>query len=324
MLTRFWNGARARRTTLTLAGVAALALVATGCASSDGGQPDAPGGEALFSQELHDLLPEAIQDAGVLSFGGLWETPPILSVDEADPTKPAGIAPELAAKLGEVLGVDVEWQNLAWPAQLPGLQSGSVDVLFGQVSVTEEREQSVVDLVPFQKRSYGLLVADGNPKKISRLADLCDLTIAVPIGSNQSKRIAAINESDCVGAGKPAITMNEYQGASAAIQALRGGTVDAWIDTYPNIADVVSTQDDAFDGFALPTDEVPTEYSGIAVSKDNPGLTEALAGAMRLLVENGAYAAAYDGVELGTDDFTIDEIVINPLTGTPAGEMAQG
>ena len=323
MIARFWNDARARRVMLGVAGVAALTLVATGCASSsDAGKTDAPAGDGLFDQGLHDLLPEGIQKSGTISFGALWETPPTISIDEADPTKPAGITPDLAALFGEILGVDVEWQNLAWPAQLPGLQSGSVDVLFGQVSITEEREQSVVDLIPFQKRTYGMLVPDGNPAGAERLADMCGLTIGVPIGSKQAERVTAISDAECVAKGESAIKMNEYQGAAAAIQALRAGTVDGWLDASPNIISMATSEDAAFDGIELPTDEIAVEYTGIAVAKDNPGLTEALVGAMRLIIENGDYAKVYESFDVKTEDMALTEVVANPLTGTPAGEMA--
>ena len=309
------------------AGIAAISLTLVGCSSGSGGETaaptEAPTAEpaGLFDQSLQDLLPEAIKSAGVISFGGLWETPPTLSVDPSDPTKPAGIAPDVAALFGEILGVDIEWQNLQWPAQLPAVQAGSVDALFGQVSITAEREKSIVDLVPFQTRNHGLLVAAGNPEKIDSIASMCGLTIAVPIGSNQSEKVAQISQEQCVDQGKPAIEMSEYQGGAAAIQALRGGTVDAWFDVLPNIKATAASDPAAFDAVPIPESEMPTEYSGIAVSKDNPGLSQALAGAIKILIANGMYDEIYANYD-GENQLTVDMVKINPITGTPAGEMA--
>ena len=312
------------------AGIAAISLTLVGCSNggSGGGETTAPtdepaaGGSDLFDQSLQDLLPDAIKSAGVISFGGLWETPPTLSVDPADPTKPAGIAPDIAVLFGEILGVDVEWQNLQWPAQLPGLQAGSVDVLFGQVSVTAEREQSVVDLIPYAVRSQSLLVAAGNPHDIEGIGSLCGLTIAVPIGSTQSERVTAISQSACEAAGKPAIILSEYQGGAAAIQALRAGTVDAWMDTTPNIEATTASDTATFAAVRVPESEIPTEYSGIAISKDNPGLTEAIAGALKILVEKDLYEPIWKAYDT-TSALTLQDIAINPLTGTPVGEMAK-
>ncbi len=316
--------------TLGLALGAAVSLALVGCSANSAPPAEssapstgesAPAADGLFDQSLQDLLPDAIKKAGVISFGGLWETPPTLSVDAADPTKPAGIAPDTAALFGEILGVDIEWQNLAWPAQLPGLQAGSVDVLFGQVSITAEREQSIVDLVPFQTRDHGLLVAAGNPLKIDSIASMCGMTIAVPIGSNQSAKVAEISQTECVDAGKPAVETSEYQGGAAAVAALRAGGVDAWFDVLPNVKATAASDTGTFAAVPVPQSEMPTEYSGIAVSKENPGLAEAIAGALRILIENGMYDTIYES-HGGTNQLSVDQVVINPITGTPAGEMA--
>jgi len=318
------RGSRRRfRLTAAFGGVAALSLLAAGCASaSPAADASASTAGGDFSQELHDLLPASIQKSGVISFGALWETPPVISVDEADPSKPVGISPDLAAAMAKELGVEVEWQNLQWPAQLPGLQSGTVDVLFGQVSITAEREQSVVDLIPFQSRGMSILLPADNPEKVKAVADMCGLTMGVPIGASQAAIVTKISAAACEANGKPAIKMADYQGASAAVQALRAGTVDGWLDTTTNIEDIVEANADVFDSTTVPDDEIPAEFSGIAVAKDNPGLSEALAGALKALIDDGTYGDIYKKLGLESSEVTSDEVVINPLTKTPAGEKA--
>ncbi|PZU36593.1 MAG: hypothetical protein DI573_13360 [Microbacterium sp.] len=304
--------------------VVASALALAGCAGGSADATDEASAEAendLFIQELHDMLPEAIQEAGVISFGALWETPPTIGVDTADPSTPVGIAPDLAALFGDILGVDVEWQNLQWPAQLPGVQAGNVDALFGQVSITGEREQSIVDLVAWQKTTQSILVPADNPEGIERLDDMCGLTIAVPVGSNQVERVNSANER-CVEAGEDEIAMQEYQGAAPAIQALRAGTVDGWLNSTNSQDEVVAADPDVFEAVLVPEDEVATEFGGIAVSKDQPGLAEALAGALTLLVEDGTYAEILEEYGVTATALTVDEVVINPITGTPVGELA--
>jgi len=303
----------------SIAVASAIALV--GCSSSS--EAAAPTASAaaddVFSQELHDLLPESIQDSGVVSFGALWETPPVIGVDVADPTTPVGIAPDLVALMAPILGVEVEWTNLQWPAQLPGVQAGTVDALFGQVTVTAEREQSIVDLVPFQKTQEGLLLPADNPEGIEKIADMCGMTIAVPVGSNQSAAVKSISDAEC--AADP-VEMAEYQGATSAVQALRAGTVDAWFDTVGSLAEIVDADPDVFSSIVLPESEMPTAFGGIAISKSNPGLSEAMAGALKLLIEDGSYDAVYGEYGVAPMAITGDEVVINPITGTEPGEVA--
>lgn len=311
----------ARRAVSTTA-AAFIALALAGCAGGGSASPAEPADSGRFDQALHEKLPESIKENGVISFGGLWETPPGLGVDPEDPTKPAGIAPDLVAHFSEILGVDVEWQNLQWPAQLPGLQAGSVDVLFGQVSITAEREQSIVDLVPWGANRLSLLLPADNPYDVKSFSELCGRTISVGIGSNQIPNIQAVSDSDCVAKGKPAIELAEYQGAAPAIQALRAGTVDAWIDGQPEIEAVVESDKATFSSVVIPEDQVPVEFSGIAIAKDNPGLTEAIVGAMRILIETGAYQEILESYGSQRQALILEELTANPVTGTAVGEVA--
>jgi len=186
-----------KRASLTVVSAMAAAVVLAGCGGSSGStETDAaskPAGSQAFDQKLFDLLPEDIQQSKVISFGALWETPPYISVDPKDTKTPIGVTPDLAAAVSEVLGVTPKWQNMQWPAQLPGLQAGNVDALWGQVSDTAEREQSVADIVAWSQSPLALLVASGNPEDIGKLGDACGLKVAVPIGSQQSQAVAGVS-----------------------------------------------------------------------------------------------------------------------------------
>jgi len=302
----------------TLAFASVIALV--GCSSAEPEPAETTAAsDDVFSQELHDLLPTSIQDSGEISFGALWETPPVIGVDVTDASTPIGIAPDLVAMIAPILGVEATWSNMQWPAQLPGVQAGTIDALFGQVSVTAEREQSIVDLVPFQKTNEGLLLPEGNPEDFEKIADMCGFTIAVPVGSNQSAKVKEISDAEC--ASDPVI-MAEYQGASSAVQALRAGTVDAWFDTVVSLDAIVKADPDVFTSVVLPESEMPTAFGGIAISKDQTGLTEALAGALQILINNGSYADVYEEYDVAAQQISADELVINPMTGTEPGEIA--
>lgn len=307
------------RCLLAVSAIAGISLAMPGLASAQTAAASAK--SAKFDQALHDSLPSAIKSAGVISFGALWETPPVISVDLARPGMPKGIAPDLAAGMGEVLGVSIKWLNLGWPAQLPGLQAGTVDVLFGQISDTAERERSVVDLIPFQKRGYGLLTPAGNPRKLARLGDLCGTTVGVPVGSNTGAVIKSVSTTSCVGAGKPAIELREFNGATAMVQAVRAGTIDTVFDSAPTVATIAASDTAAYGFVSLPAEFMDTEYSAIAVAKDNPQLTIALAEALKKLIADGTYAAAYKGLPgMGQSALTPEQIIINPLTKTPVGK----
>jgi len=308
---------------LPAAAVLSIALLAAACGStSEAASETSPGSPAPSLAEdtaLHDQLPDDVKASGELTLGALWETPPIIGVDASDTSTPVGVAPDLATAIGQVLGVDVAWQNMQWPAQLPGVQSGAVDGLMGQVTDTAEREKSVVDLVPFYKTTESLLLPAADPDGIRSLKDMCGLKVGVPVGSVQSAEVSAVSDAHCAG---KAIQLAEYQGATAAISAVRAGTVDAWLDTTTSQEQAVKASSGAFTTALLPEDESPASFTAIAVAKSDPGLASALAGALKKVIAGGGYTGVLAAHDVTSAAITADEVVVNPLTGTAAGASA--
>jgi len=308
---------------LPAAAVLSLTLLAAACgsASEAASETSASSAAPSLAQDtaLHDLLPADVKSSGKLTLGALWETPPMIGVDPGDTSTPVGVAPDLAAALGQVLGVDVAWQNMQWPAQLPGVQSGAVDALMGQVTDTAERETSVVDLVPFYRSTESLLLTKENPAGVKSLKDMCGMTVGVPVGSIQSKEVTAVSDASCVG--KP-IELAEYQGATAAISAVRAGTVDAWLDTTTTQLQAVKASSGAFVTAELPADESPANFTAIAVAKADPGLSNALAGALKVLIQDGSYGKVLEANDVAAAAIAAGDVVVNPITRTVAGAKA--
>ena len=318
---------RGRTTALLapLATIAALGLLAGCSTSTPSASSDSTSDASAVNADLAALLPDSIKDSGEISFDALWETPPVISVSTDDPTVPIGISPDIAAAIAPILGVKATWVNLQWPAQLPGLQSGNVDVLFGQVSVTKEREQGIVDLIPYTKDGQTILVAAGNPKGLESLANACGATIGVAVGSTFSAEVEGASEKFCTSAGEDAITIAPYPNASNAISAIKAGTIDGWVNNTSQNADVAASSAADFDTVEIP-EEQTVDYdpglAGIAISKANPGLSEAVAGALKEIIDNGEYARIMAKYEADNVAISSSDVKINPLTGTEAGVKA--
>lgn len=296
--------------------VPALAACGGEDGSNDAATPSAEVDPALV--ELRDLLPASIRDRGTLAFGALWETPPVIGVTATDTSTPVGIAPDLAEAIGALLGLEVTWQNLQWPAQLPGVQAGVVDALFGQVTATAERETTVVDLVPFLESSFSLLLAADAADRITGLADMCGATLAVPVGSVQGAALAELNEGACA---DDQVEIAEYQGATLAISAVKAGSADAWIDNTVSTVQAAEA-DPSLANVELSAADLAPSVNAIAVAKANPELTEALVAALQHLAEDGAYHDVLldHGFELTAIDAA--DLSANPITDTPVGKTS--
>lgn len=318
---------RAVRALATGLSAVVLAGLASGCggSSDDGGGSTAAASEqaaTTVDQALHDQLPERIRQRNRIVFGALWETPPIIGIEPGDTSKPVGISPDLAIAIGRVLGVETSWKNMQWPAQLPGLQSGNVDALFGQVSDGKQREQ-VVDLVGFYRSPLGLLLAEGKGAQIKSLADACGLKIGVPAGSQQVDVVNGNSKKSCVAQGKPAIKAVGYPGAQGAIVAIKGGGVDAWMDSTTSVRDIAKKSNGSFDSIVLPDAEIDAYMErgvAIATAKTQPGLADALAGALQKLSQSGEYQKVMERWDSADATMPEDQLKVNVYTGLAAGE----
>lgn len=271
-------------------------------------------------QDLHDMLPDDVKTAGAIIATGSFDNPPGLYADVNDPSKAVGIAPSLGNAVGEVLGVKVEWRNTQWPGQLPGVDGGTFDVAWGQVSVTEQRERELYDLIPWSAQILGFLVPESNPEGIVDWTTACGHSVAVTLGSIFVQTMNNASDVYCTPAGLERITVLEYQGDE--VTAVRSGQADATIDNFVAL-DHLAANMGGFEAVQLPEEQSREFYSGlagIAVKKDNVALTQALIEALRIIHENGTWQAIVEANDAVSNLPSLDLIKANVLSGTPMGE----
>lgn len=310
---------RLSRSRLCLIALAAALLGGCSTPTDDAAAPAADVPSAAVDSTLAAELPDGVKSSQQISLGALWETPPVISVTTTDTSTPVGIAPDLAAAIAPVLGVKMVWKNMQWPAQLPGVQSGSVDALWGQVSATEEREKGVVDLVPFYKSTMALLMLSDKTSGVTALAGMCGKRVGLPVGSIQSDTVKKVSAASC--SSNP-IKLAEYSGATAAISAVRAGTVDAWMDSTTSQEAVLKKSGSTFGIVEVPAGEFPAQYTTIAIGKAQPGLTKAVLGAMQKIVADGTYDKIMAKYDMSSAAITSSELVANPVSRTAIGEKA--
>lgn len=303
----------------TLALVSSAALLLGGC-TAGGNDAASENGETKVSvdEELRAMLPERIQESGVVVIGGTFDNPPVLFASESDATKPAGVAYDLSLAVGELLGIEPEWRNTQWAGQLPGLDAGTLDIAWGQATVTEERELSLYDMIPFYLAPLAVLVAEGNPAGITSFESMCGATIGGAIGAIQEYYVGLANEAFCVPQGKPEITYQSYNTAEEV--ALASGSIDGVIDTWPVLVGAAAQLKGVEAVRLTDADEFDSGLAGIVFSKDQPELSQAFAAALQKLWDEGVYQQILDDHKVPDAVLERDQLVVNYLTGTPAGE----
>ncbi|MEU1278524.1 ABC transporter substrate-binding protein [Streptomyces sp. NPDC005805] len=289
-----------RRTTAArsrLAAVGAIAVAGALTLSACGDQTDGGSSEetktgAASTAPLADKLPKAIKDKGVITVGSDIAYAPMEFMDENN--KPAGVDIDLANALGEVLGVKFQFENATFDQLVLGMNNGRTDVVMSSMTDTKERQQGAsedakggADFVNYFKAGSALLVQKGNPKNVNSLDDLCGLTVAAQRGT-ANETLLKDQQKKC---GDKKIKEFISDQDTDSITQLQTKRADAVITDFP-----VALYNELNAGggklFQVVGDQIDAAPYGIAVSKKNPELRDAVQAALQKIIDDGTYGEA--------------------------------
>lgn len=260
-----------------LAGAMLLSLSACGGADSSSSSSAAAGGDssaAATGEAAGEALgadTQAIVDRGVLRVG---VKNAVVGFGYQDPAtgEYSGMEIELAKKLAEQLGVDVEFTTVTAATRTELLDSGDIDCVLATFTITDERKESWDFTTPYYTDYVTVLVEDADG--ITSLADLQGKVVGVSSGSTSARSLveAMIEGGVIEGTGFSAdtfdpatwtdgVTFQQFDDYPAISTALSAGTVDAFC-VDKSILAVYKTEGRSYidDQFA------PQEY-GIATKK---------------------------------------------------------
>ncbi|MFF2080387.1 ABC transporter substrate-binding protein [Kitasatospora sp. NPDC058162] len=279
----------ARRPAVAAAALAAAgALLLTGC----GG-----GGQATADDPVKDVrakLPKAQRSAGVLRIGMDVNYAP---VEFRGPDgKPTGLDPELAAALGRILDVRIEFVDTPFDKLIPNLQGKQFDVAMSALSDVRARREGLdadgkqvnpgVDFVDYFIAGTSIVVPKGNPKGIRTLDDLCGRTVAFQQGTTQDE-IATRQIAVCARTGKQ-LTVHRFDTDAKALAEVSAGTAVAGLNDFPVAAYAAKTTDGG-SRFEVTGAQSTSNPYGIAVRKQDTELRDTLSKAVDQLIRGGEY-----------------------------------
>ncbi len=139
---------------------------------------------------------------------------PQSSIDEAT-GELVGFDVDVALRMGEILGLTVEFENPAWETIPAGLNQGRFDVSIGSMTRTEERDKTVDFTEPYYYTSGQVFVKEGGPQ-IAGVEDLAGKTVGVGAATTYYDFLKA--ESDA--------KVKTYTTDADAFPDLRNGNLD--------------------------------------------------------------------------------------------------
>lgn len=220
---------------------------------------------------------ERVQETGVLKVGLEGTYPPFNFVDENN--NMAGFDVDISDEIARRLGVTAEYVGTSWASLIGGLQVDKFDAIIAQMSITEERKQSVDFTRPYVI-SGAVLISRVDDDRFSELEDISGFKVGVGIGTTFETVARSVEGAD----------VRTYDSFQAYAQELVTGRVDVIIN------------DQLTAGFAIVDQGLPMKITsglvsedtiGIAIKKGNEDFVETVNGILGDMIADGTYGEIF-------------------------------
>jgi polar amino acid transport system substrate-binding protein len=292
--------------------LATAALVVTGCggSSSDGGSSATGSSSPLPSVSADDALaakvPEAIKKDGVIEVGSDTTYPPAEFIGDDGETI-VGFDVDLFTLVAQKLGLEAHFVTSPFDSLIAGVGSGKYEAGVSSFTINAERLQQA-NMVSYFNAGTQWATKKGNPNHVDP-DNACGKKIAVQKATVQVDDITARSQ-ECTDAGKPAITIDQYDGQDEATAAVVSGKDDAGLADLPVMVYAVQQTNGQLESLGDPYGAAPYGY---VVPKDQTEFAQALADAVKSLIDDGSYQKVLE--KWGVEGGAIDDPTVNPAVG---------
>lgn len=284
---------------VTVFGVLALGVAATGCGSNndDNGTTSAGGGGELTAtpdinvavdQTIADAVPADVKSSGALSVAADATYPPMEFFGKTDNKTVIGADADIAKALGQIMGLDAKMQNVTFDSIIPGLAAGKYNLGLSSFTDTKERE-ATVDFVTYAQAGTSFYTKADGGTDVASLDELCDHSVAVEKGTTQQEGAEAQKK-------KCSVDVQVFPDQNGANLAISSGKAELGMADSPVAAYIVEQSEGQFklgSSYGL-------EPYGIAIPKDS-GLQQPVLDAITALNDDGTLQKIYDYWQLPPD-----------------------
>ena len=263
-----------------------LTLALAACGGEGSSANSEPAGSAASGGTEGDLLAQ-IQGKGEITVAmeGTWA--PWTFHDEDDNLE--GYDVEVSQKIGEKLGVKVNFIEGEWDGLLAGLDSGRYDLMVNGVSVDEERKEKYDFSIPYAANRTAVIVKNEN-EDIKSMEDLEGKHTANTLNSTYAK-IAEAHGAEVTG----------VDDLNQTFELLFSGRIDATLNDEVAYYDYMKNHPDADIKIAVLSDEAVQVAIPMRKGEETRTLREAVDKALAELKEDGTLtelSEKYFGVDI--------------------------
>lgn len=248
---------------------------------------------------LHAMLPASIKSSGQIDVGEDPTEPPWGYYSPAGSTNWTGAEYVLGKAIGAELGVHWNVSEQLFTGLIPAILAGKYQVGLANLGDEKTREATLA-FVDYLYDGDGLLVTKGNPHHISSLASFCGLPMAITAGSTFLSYVQSQSKPLC---GSKPYTIQTYPDDADTFLAVKAGKAVGTLTDVAEAAYVARTSGGGAVYQAVRTPGHPQGYDvawiGMAVTKSQPQLANAILAAEQALVTSGAEKKLLDAFGLG-------------------------
>jgi len=262
-------------------------------------------GESLMKKRILSVLLASVMMLCALAFTACGSADTLVMATNAsfppyefkDGENFAGIDVEIAGKIAEKLGMELEIMDVEFGSIIGGVQTGKYDMGMAGMTVTEERLQSVNFTTSYAKGIQSVIVtADSGYKTIDDFFNLdkdgnwVSVKDGVKVGVQQDTT-GDIYSSDTVeNFGFGADNVIRYKTGNEAVMALKSGKVSlVIIDNEPAKSYVASNE-----GLVILEGSYAEEDYAICIAKENTELLDKVNKALEELIADGTVKSIVD------------------------------
>ncbi len=267
------------RKALVLLTVLTLVFALAACSSSDN-ESDAEPAEDTIYRSLSD-----IQESGTVRIGVFSDKNPFGYVDENGEYQ--GYDVYFADRIAKDLGVKVEYVSTEAANRIEYLQTGKVDIILANFTVTPERAEEVDFALPYMNVALGVVSPDS---RVIDSLDNWDPSDSIIVISGTTAETYLIKNN-------PEIPLQKYDSYATAKNALENGNAVAWAnDNTEVIAFALQNE-----GYTVGIPSLGSQDTiAPAVSKGNTSLLDWLNQEIKSLGEEQFFHADYEATLVDT------------------------
>jgi polar amino acid transport system substrate-binding protein len=300
-----------RRAAVAAAALTSATLVLTACggSSSDGssGTGGQSSGGALPSvsadKALAAKVPADIASDGAITVGSDTTYPPGEFIGE-DGSTIVGFDVDLFKAVAQKLGLDAKFETSPFDSLIAGVGSGKYEAGVSSFTINKQRLQQA-NMVSYFNAGTQWTTKKGNPSDVDA-DNACGKKIAVQKATVQVDDITARSEK-CTSDGKDAITIDQYDGQDEATAAVVSGKDDAGLADLPVMVYAAQQSKGQLELLGDPYGAAPYGY---VVAKDQTDFAQAIADAVKSLIDDGTYETVLK--KWGVEGGAITDPTVNP------------